>query len=109
MDQFFSGSVLLRANGRAYRQKTEKELDLMVEAYGFREMPDKLGAVMRTGEGAPDLVQLDETFFGVFLNGPSPFSDLSQKIRKSKLNKTLHPRRLEVLHTIKRHTEFPNP
>lgn len=82
--------------GELYRQKTGKELDLMVEAYGFREMPDKLGAVMRTGEGAPDLVQLDETFFGVFLNGPSPFSDLTQKIRKSKLNKTLHPRRLEV-------------
>lgn len=82
--------------GELYRQKTGKELELMVEAYGFREMPDKLGAVMRTGEGAPDLVQLDETFFGVFLNGPSPFSDLTQQISKSKLSKTLHPRRLEV-------------
>ena len=79
-----------------YLKKTGKKLDLQVEAYGFREMPDKLGAVMRTGEGAPDLVQLDETFFGVFLNGPSPFSDLTKNIRKSKLDKTLHPRRLEV-------------
>jgi arabinosaccharide transport system substrate-binding protein len=82
--------------GELYRQKTGKELELIVEAYGFREMPDKLGAVMRTGEGAPDLVQLDETFFGVFLNGPSPFFDLTQQISKSKLSKTLHPRRLEV-------------
>ena len=71
-----------------YAKKSGKKVSLEVEAYGFREMPDKLGAVMRTGEGAPDLVQLDETFFGVFLNGPSPFSDLTQKIRKSKLNKT---------------------
>lgn len=79
-----------------YVKKTGKNISLQVEAYGFREMPDKLGAVMRTGEGAPDLVQLDETFFGVFLNGPSPFADLTKNIRKSKLDKTLHPRRLEV-------------
>jgi arabinosaccharide transport system substrate-binding protein len=79
-----------------YVKKSGKKINLHVEAYGFREMPDKLGAVMRTGEGAPDLVQLDETFFGVFLNGPSPFFDLTNKLRKSKLKKTLHPRRLEV-------------
>jgi len=79
-----------------YAKKSGKNIELQVEAYGFREMPDKLGAVMRTGEGAPDLVQLDETFFGVFLNGPSPFVDLTNKLSKSKLDKTLHPRRLEV-------------
>jgi len=59
-------------------------------------MPDKLGAVMRTGEGAPDLVQLDETFFGVFLNGASPFVDLTKNIRKSKLDRNLHKQRVEV-------------
>jgi ABC-type glycerol-3-phosphate transport system substrate-binding protein len=69
---------------------------LEVKAYGFREMPDKLGVALRTGEGIPDMVQLDETFFGVFLNGPSPFLDLTQLAKKSKLDKTLHPRRLEV-------------
>jgi ABC-type glycerol-3-phosphate transport system substrate-binding protein len=79
-----------------YVKKSGEEINLQVEAFGFREMPDKLGAVMRTGQGAPDLVQLDETFFGVFLNGPSPFVDLTQKLHKSELNKTLHPRRLEV-------------
>src|SRR6056300_1354981 len=78
-----------------YAKKSGKKVRLEVEAYGFREMPDKLGAVMRTGEGAPDLVQLDETFFGVFLNGPSPFVDLTKKIRKAQLNKTLHKQRLE--------------
>ena len=40
-------------------------------------MLDKLGVALRSGEGIPDLVQSDETFFGVFLNGPSPFADLS--------------------------------
>ena len=79
-----------------YVKKSGEEINLQVEAFGFREMPDKLGAVMRAGQGAPDLVQLDETFFGVFLNGPSPFVDLTQKLHKSELNKTLHPRRLEV-------------
>jgi arabinosaccharide transport system substrate-binding protein len=79
-----------------YAKKSGKEVSLVVEAYGFREMPDKLGAVMRTGEGAPDLVQLDETFFGVFLNGPSPFVDLTKKMRKSKLDKNLQQQRVEV-------------
>ncbi len=79
-----------------YAKKSGKKVHLKVEAYGFREMPDKLGAVMRTGEGAPDLVQLDETFFGVFLNGPSPFVDLTKKMRKSKLDKNLHKQRVEV-------------
>ena len=79
-----------------YAKKSGKKVHLEVEAYGFREMPDKLGAVMRTGEGAPDLVQLDETFFGVFLNGPSPFVDLTKKMRKSELDKNLHQQRVEV-------------
>jgi len=79
-----------------YAKKSGKKVRLEVEAYGFREMPDKLGAVMRTGEGAPDLVQLDETFFGVFLNGASPFVDLTKKIRKSKLDRNLHKQRVEV-------------
>ena len=76
--------------------KKNKGFELEVKAYGFREMPDKLGVALRTGEGIPDMVQLDETFFGVFLNGPSPFLDLTQLAKKSKLDKTLHPRRLEV-------------
>ena len=76
--------------------KKNKGFELKVKAYGFREMPDKLGVALRTGEGIPDMVQLDETFFGVFLNGPSPFLNLTDLAKKSKLDKTLHPRRLEV-------------
>ena len=73
-----------------------KDFNLEIKAYGFREMPDKLGVALRTGEGIPDMVQLDETFFGVFLNGPSPFLDLTDLAKKSKLDKLMHTRRLEV-------------
>ena len=76
--------------------KKKNGFELEVKAYGFREMPDKLGVALRSGEGIPDVVQLDETFFGVFLNGPSPFLDLTELAKKSKLDKTLHPKRLEV-------------
>ena len=79
-----------------YAKKSGKSFDLEIKAYGFREMPDKLGVALRTGQGIPDLVQLDETFFGVFLNGPSPFLNLSERARKSGWSQTLHPRRLEV-------------
>ena len=54
--------------GRLYSDTTGKDVSINVKAYGFREMPDKLGVAVRSGQGIPDLVQLDETFFGVFLN-----------------------------------------
>ena len=79
-----------------YQEKTKKKLAVQVSSYGFREMPDKLGVAFRTGKGIPDLVQLDETFFGVFLGPRTPFLDLTSRMKKSGLNKTLHPRRLEV-------------
>ena len=34
-----------------YRKKTKKALTVSVSAYGFREMPDKLGVAFRTGKG----------------------------------------------------------
>ncbi len=79
-----------------YREKTKDDLAVNVHAYGFREMPDKLAVAFRTGKGLPDLVQLDETFFGVFLGKQTPFVDLTDRLKKSGLAKDLHPRRLEV-------------
>ena len=46
--------------------KKNKDFNLEIKAYGFREMPDKLGVALRTGEGIPDMVQLDETFLECF-------------------------------------------
>ena len=91
----FQDQVYYEKMADLFAKKT-KGFELEVKAYGFREMPDKLGVALRTGEGIPDMVQLDETFFGVFLNGPSPFLELTDLAKKSNLYKTLHPRRLEV-------------
>lgn len=92
----YQDQVYYEKMGELYAEKTGNKLDLEVKSYGFREMPDKLGVAFRTGEGIPDLVQLDETFFGVFINEPSPFLDLTGRVKKSGLAKSLHPRRLEV-------------
>ncbi|MBP52588.1 MAG: hypothetical protein CMI27_05530 [Opitutae bacterium] len=92
----FQDQMYYEKMGDLYNEKRKDNIELSVNAYGFREMPDKLGVAFRSGEGIPDLVQLDETFFGVFLNGPSPFLDLKKKAKSSGLDKSLHPRRLEV-------------
>jgi len=92
----FQDQVYYEKMAELYNAEIDGKLNLVVKAYGFREMPDKLGVALRSGEGMPDLVQLDETFFGVFLNGPSPFMDLTKLAVKSGLDKDLHPRRLEV-------------
>ena len=92
----FQDQVYYEQMGKLYSDTTGEEISIIVKAYGFREMPDKLGVAVRTGQGIPDLVQLDETFFGVFLNEDSPFMDLTEKVKKSGLSKDLHPRRLEV-------------
>ena len=92
----FQDQIYYEKMGKLYNEKKKKSIELSVSAYGFREMPDKLGVAFRTGTEIPDLVQLDETFFGVFLKGPLPFLDLTNRAAKSGLDKSLHPRRLEV-------------
>ena len=95
------GSVLFKIRFTMRRwanctpKKTGKKLDLEVKAYGFREMPDKLGVAFRTGEGIPDLVQLDETF-SEFSSTGLPLRRFDALVKKSGLAKSLHPRRLEV-------------
>jgi arabinosaccharide transport system substrate-binding protein len=92
----FQDQVYYEKMAKLYREKTKDDLVVNVHSYGFREMPDKLAAAFVTGKGIPDLVQLDETFFGVFLGKNTPFVDLTHRIKKSGLAKDLHPRRLEV-------------
>ncbi len=92
----FQDQVYYEKMAALYGESRKKDFNLSVSAYGFREMPDKLGVALRTGQGIPDLVQLDETFFGVFLNGPSPFLNLRDRAKNANLLEDLHPRRLEV-------------
>lgn len=79
-----------------YKEKVDKNFEIKVEAFGFRELPDKFAAAMKTGEGLPDLIQLDEVFFGMYLHGKPPFLDLTEKIKKEKLDQKIVKNRLSV-------------
>ena len=46
--------------------KKNKGFELKVKAYGFREMPDKLGVALRTDEGIPDVVNWMRLSLGFF-------------------------------------------
>lgn len=81
---------------KLYKNKVDPTFEAKVEAYGFREMPEKLAVTLKSGVGAPDVVQLDEVLFGIYLHGPVPFVDLTAKIKEANLDKTLQPTRLDL-------------
>jgi arabinosaccharide transport system substrate-binding protein len=78
-----------------YKQ-THPDFEGKVSAFGFRELPDKLAVAMKTGIGAPDIVQLDELFFGMYLSGDVPFVDVTDRIKAAGLDKTIVPERLNL-------------
>ena len=65
-------------------------------AYGFREMPDKLAVAIKTGVNPPDIVQLDEVIFGMYLAGPVPFVDLTARVKQAKFDRDILPQRLSL-------------
>ena len=69
-----------------YRTKKRPGFALDVQAYGYTEMPDKLAVAIKTGASPPDLVQLDEIFFSLYLRGEVPFLDLTSRIKASGLD-----------------------
>jgi arabinosaccharide transport system substrate-binding protein len=79
-----------------YQARVDKDFSALVMAYGFRELPDKLSVVIKTGEGAPDIVQLDEIFFGPYLAGEIPFVDLTGRLKKDKLIEKFSKPRIEL-------------
>ena len=54
---------------KLYKEKVDKNFEAAVQAFGFREMPEKLAISIKTGINPPDVVQLDEVLFGAFLAG----------------------------------------
>ena len=104
----FQDQVYYEQMGELYSEKKKSDVTINVKAYGFREMPDKLGVAIRSGQGIPDIVQLDETFFGVFLNQDSPFMDLSKKVKSSGLAKDLHPKTIGGFH-LQRQSDGGSP
>jgi arabinosaccharide transport system substrate-binding protein len=80
----------------ALYKETKPDFEGKVSAFGFRELPDKLAVAMKTGIGAPDIVQLDELFFGMYLAGEIPFVDLSERVKAAGLHETIVPERLNL-------------
>lgn len=81
---------------RLYQEKVDKDFVAVVQAYGFREMPDKLAVAIKTGVNTPDIVQLDEVLFGSYLAGEVPFVDLAERVKKSGLDKDVVQARLDL-------------
>ena len=74
---------------KLYKSSVDQNFEAKVQAFGFREMPEKLAVSVKTGINPPDVVQLDEVLFGAFLAGDVPFLDLGNRIKKAKLDKDI--------------------
>ena len=72
-----------------YRRKAKPAFTAEVTAFGYTEMPDKLAVAIKTGVNPPDVVQLDQIFFGLYLSGEVPFLDLTERMRKAGLDRHL--------------------
>ena len=81
---------------RLYQQEVDADFQADVQAFGFREMPDKLAIAFKTQTNTPDIVQLDEVFFGMYLQGEAPFVDLTDRVKTAGLDKSIMPQRLEL-------------
>lgn len=92
----FQDKVYYEAMVKLYQEKVDKDFKANISAFGFREMPDKLAVAIRTGVNPPDLVQLDEVLFGVYLNGEVPFLDLTERVKSSPLGKGIVPARSQL-------------
>ena len=93
----YTDKVYYESMAELYRNEVDKSFEANVTAYGFAEMPDKLTVAIKTRTGGPDIVQLDEIFYGAFLGDKgTPFVDLTDRVKKAGLDKKLHPQRLSV-------------
>ncbi len=81
---------------RLYQQEVDSDFEAEVQAFGFREMPDKLAIAFKTQTNTPDIIQLDEVFFGMYLQDETPFVDLTERVKKAGLDKDIMPQRLEL-------------
>jgi ABC-type glycerol-3-phosphate transport system substrate-binding protein len=79
-----------------YRQKAKPGFAAEVSAFGYMEMPDKLAVAIKTGANPPDVVQLDQIFFGLYLSGEVPFLDLTDRMRGAGLEGKILEARQEL-------------
>jgi ABC-type glycerol-3-phosphate transport system substrate-binding protein len=79
-----------------YRRKKAPGFLAEVRAFGYSEMPDKLRVAVRTGVGAPDVVQIDQVFFSLYLGDEMPFLDLTSRVKAAGLDRSLLPQRMAL-------------
>ena len=79
---------------KAYQAKVDPSFEANVRSYGFTEMPDKLAIAIKTGINPPDIVQLDEIYFSLYLRGTVPFVDITKRVEKSGLADGILPQRM---------------
>lgn len=79
-----------------YAEEIDEDFKATVVPYGFQELPEKLGIALKAGAGLPDIVQLDEAFFGGFLRGDVPFVDVADRMEKADMKKDFVPNRLKL-------------
>ncbi len=77
-----------------YKAKVDPAFEANVRSYGFTEMPDKLAIAIKTGINPPDIVQLDEIYFSLYLRGTLPFVDITSRVEKSGLAEGILPQRM---------------
>ncbi len=77
-----------------YQKKVDKNFKANIKSFGFMEMPDKLAVAIKSGVNTPDIVQMDEMFFSMYLAHEVPFLELSDRIKKAKLDEGILPQRL---------------
>jgi ABC-type glycerol-3-phosphate transport system substrate-binding protein len=82
-----------RKMAELYRARKRPGFAVEVDAYGYTEMPDKLAVAIKTGANAPDVVQIDEIFFSLYLRGEVPFLDLTRRIKAAGLDARILPQR----------------
>lgn len=87
---------------KVYQEKVDKSFQANVRSYGFTEMPDKLAIAIKSGVNPPDIVQLDEIYFSLYLRSQVPFLDITDRINKAKLEESILPQRMGLFTWKKR-------
>lgn len=66
---------------RSYNETyPDTPIDLVVEAYPYEEMHNKLQIAVQSGAGAPDIADVEIGWFPNFLRGDIPFADLTSLV-----------------------------
>jgi ABC-type glycerol-3-phosphate transport system substrate-binding protein len=90
-----------------YKKAVDPKFEAEVRSYGFTEMPDKLAIAIKSGVNTPDIVQLDEIYFSLYLRSESPFLDLTDRIKASGMDKGILQQRWGLFEWNKRYYGIP--